>query len=218
MLRSLRNPGVRRDRNIAQNQAFRSGVVGGEYGEGVNVRMKGFVEAVCSDHDYRFSKPVCESVRLIAGHGVEGDAHAGATVKHRVRLRRDPESPNLRQVHLLPAELLDELNAVGFSLAPGQIGENILTRGLELIELPVGTRLRLGDDAIVEVTGLRDPCNQLDKLRPGLMKAVLDRDEQGELIRKAGVMSIVVEGGNLNAGDEIVVELPSGSHQRLAPV
>lgn len=174
--------------------------------------------AVCYDDDHRFSKPVREHVRLVADHGIEGDAHAGATVKHQVRLSRDPESPNLRQVHLLPAELLDELNTAGFDVAPGQIGENILTRGLDLISLPLGTRLRLGESAVVELTGLRDPCNQLDKLRPGLMKAVLDRDEHGELIRKSGVMSVVVEGGELRAGDPIAIELPSGPVQHLRPV
>ncbi|MBI4898557.1 MAG: MOSC domain-containing protein [Actinobacteria bacterium] len=176
------------------------------------------VTSVSSAATYAFSKPRRESIRLVEGIGVDGDVHSGPTVKHQWNMEREPAAPNLRQVHLVPEELLDELNAAGFSLAPGEIGENITTRGIDLINLPLGTRLRLGDSAVVEVTGLRDPCSKLDKLRPGLMKATLERDADGNLIRKAGVMSVVLDGGDLHAGDSIVVELPAGEHLALKPL
>lgn len=178
----------------------------------------GTVVAVCAAPEHGFSKTALDSVQLLAGIGVEGDAHAGQTVKHEVRLSTDPESLNLRQVHLLGAELLDELNTAGFELAPGMIGENILTRGLDLGALPLGTRLRLGTDVVVELTGLRDPCGKLDRLRPGLREAVLGEDGDGSLLHKAGVMSIVLEGGELRAGEAIAVELPDGPHKALEPV
>ncbi|HYF42232.1 MAG TPA: MOSC domain-containing protein, partial [Ramlibacter sp.] len=158
------------------------------------------------------------SIRLLAGLGVEGDAHLGATVKHRSRVARDPSQPNLRQVHLLHAELFDELVAAGFAVFPGDLGENLTTRGLDLLALPTGTRLRLGGCAVVELTGLRNPCSQIDRFQRGLMVAVLDRDAQGQLIRKAGVMAIVLEGGEVRAGDAIAVELPAPPHRPLAPV
>lgn len=176
------------------------------------------VVAVAKSPEYSFSKSAVDSVTLIEGIGVDGDVHSGRTVKHRVRLRRDPESPNLRQVHLLAAEFLDELNAQGFGVGPGDLGENVTTRGLDLIRLPTGTRLRLGGQAVVEVTGLRDPCNQLNGLRPGLMKATLERDTTGGLIRKAGVMAIVVSGGVVRGGDPILVTLPEAPHRALQPV
>lgn len=178
----------------------------------------GTVEAVCAAPDHGFSKTPLDSVRLLAGIGVEGDAHAGRTVKHEARMSSDPESTNLRQVHLVGAELLDELNAAGFELTPGMIGENILTRGIDLASLPLGTRLRLGADAVIELTGLRDPCGKLDRLRPGLREAVLGEDADGELIRKAGVMSVVVEGGELASGATIAVELPDEPRVALQPV
>jgi MOSC domain-containing protein YiiM len=159
-----------------------------------------------------------ERVRLLAGLGVEGDAHLGETVRHRSRVRRDPTQPNLRQVHLIHAELHDELRAGGFEVAPGDLGENVTTRGLDLLELPAGALLRLGADAVVEVTGLRNPCAQLDGIRPGLLAATLDRDRGGALVRKAGVMGIVVAGGDVCPGDSIAVEWPSGAHFRLEPV
>ena len=157
-------------------------------------------------------------VRLLAGLGVEGDAHLGRTVKHRSRVRRDPTQPNLRQVHLIHAELHDELRGQGFDVGPGEMGENVTTRGVDLLGLPAGARLRLGDDAVIEVTGLRNPCKQLERLAPGLMAAVLDRDTDGELVRKAGVMAVVVRGGVVRPGDPIAVELPSSPHRRLEPV
>ena len=164
-------------------------------------------------------KTVADAIRLVAGRGVEGDAHLGETVKHRSRVRRDPTQPNLRQVHLIHGELHDELAAAGFSgLRPGQMGENVTTAGIDLLGLPAGTRLRLGDEAVVEVTGLRNPCTQLDKIQPGLMKATLGRDPEGAVIRKAGVMALVVCDGEVRAGDSIVVELPAGERRALQPV
>jgi MOSC domain-containing protein YiiM len=159
-----------------------------------------------------------ESIQLIERMGVEGDAHAGATVKHRSRVARDPSQPNLRQVHLIHAELHDELRDKGFDVAPGAMGENVTTRGIHLLSLPAGTRLRLGDEAVVEVTGLRNPCAQLDGIQQGLMAAVLDQDETGRLVRKAGVMSVVVAGGEVRPGDAIVVELPEGERRTVEPV
>ena len=178
----------------------------------------GDVVAVARDGAHRFSKPLAPSIRLVAGLGVEGDAHQGVTVQHRSRVAKDPGQPNLRQVHLLHAELLDELKAKGLDVPPGAIGENVLTRGLHLLALSRGTRLRLGADAVVEITGLRNPCAQLDRYRPGLMKATLDRAADGSLIRKAGVMAVVVEGGEVRPGDAVaVVEVPA-EHEALEPV
>jgi MOSC domain-containing protein YiiM len=170
--------------------------------------MVGTVIAVNRSPTYSFSKPNQASVRLLAGLGVEGDAHMGATVKHRWLVAQDPSQPNLRQVHLIHSELFNELKTAGFTVSPGQMGENITTRGLDLLGLPIGARLHLGDTAVVEVTGLRDPCSQLDNLQAGLKAAVLDHDAHGNLIRKAGVMSIVLVSGEVKAGDPIMVELP----------
>ncbi|MBX3486209.1 MOSC domain-containing protein [Phenylobacterium sp.] len=158
------------------------------------------------------------SIRLVAGRGVEGDAHYGERVKHRSRARSNPGLPNLRQVHLLHAELHDELAPQGFHVTPGLMGENITTRGVDLLGLPEGARLRLGDSAVVEVTGLRNPCLQLEALQQGLMAACLGRGPQGEPVRKAGVMAVVLEGGEVRASDSIVVEPPPGPHRPLKPV
>jgi MOSC domain-containing protein YiiM len=176
------------------------------------------VIAVSCDSGHNFSKPLRASIRLIAGLGVEGDAHLGAKVQHLSRVRRDPDSPNLRQVHLMHAELHDELNARGFSVASGDMGENITTRGIDLLGLPANARLHLGPDAVVEVKGLRNPCTQLDGLQNGLMAATLDKDANGNLLRKAGIMGIVIAGGEVNPGDTIRVELPAGPYTPLAPV
>lgn len=171
---------------------------------------------------HSMKKEPVPSIHLIEGFGVEGDVHAGATVKHRSRVRKDAPRPNLRQVHLIHAELHDELRAGGFDLAPGEMGENITTRDIDLLELPVGTRLRLGGWAVVEVTGLRNPCVQLDRLQPGLMAATLERlrldDGEVEVRRKAGIMSVVVSGGIVKPGDPIHLELPPGPHRRLGLV
>jgi MOSC domain-containing protein YiiM len=163
-------------------------------------------------------KYTADAIRLIRGRGVEHDAHMGATVKHRSRARKGPTQPNLRQVHLIHAELHDELAALGFALAPGQMGENVTTRGIELLGLPAGARLRLGDSAVIEVTGLRNPCTQLDGIQPGLMQATLDHDARGDLVRKAGIMAVVLVDGEVRAGDPIAVELPAAPHRPLAPV
>jgi len=161
------------------------------------------------------SKPARTAIRLIEGLGVEGDAHAGTTVKHRSRVARDPTQPNLRQVHLMHGELFEELRAAGFALAPGRMGENITTRGLDLLALPTGTRLHIGETAIVSVTGLRNPCRQLEGIQSGLMTAVLDRDAAGNLVRKAGIMGVVLASGDVRPGDPIRVELPPEPHEPL---
>lgn len=180
--------------------------------------MPAIVVAVSRSGSHCFSKPNVGSIRLLAGLGVEGDAHLGETVKHRSRVARDPTQPNLRQVHLIHAELFDELRAAGFTVRPGEIGENVTTRGVDLLALSAGTRLRLGDEALIEITGLRNPCRQLDRFQPGLMKATLDRDADGDLVRKAGVMAIVLTGGEVRAGDPIRVEAPATGFRPLAPV
>ncbi len=180
--------------------------------------MGGIVEAVHKSASHTLIKPGQLSIRLLAGLGVEGDAHMGVTVKHRSRVARDPSQPNLRQVHLIHAELHDELRAGGFTVGTGQMGENITTRGIDLLCLPTGTRLHLGAEAIVEITGLRSPCAQLERLQTGLREAVLDHDAQGQLIRKAGVMGIVLAGGEVRPADPIRVELPPEPHQPLEPV
>ena len=176
------------------------------------------VKAVSSSDRHTFSKAQQPAIRLVAGLGVEGDAHAGVTVKHRSRVARDPSQPNLRQVHLIHGELHDELRAAGFTVGPGDLGENVTTRGIDLLALPAGTRLRLGDAAAVELTGLRNPCVQLDRFQHGLTAAVLDRDEEGELVRKAGVMAVVVAGGEVRPGDAIGVELPEEPPRALEVV
>ena len=176
------------------------------------------IAAVNKSPDHRFSKATCRSITLIAGHGIEGDAHAGDTVKHRSRVAIDPNQPNLRQVHLIHAELHHELKAKGFDILPGEMGENITTRGLDLLALPRATLLEIGPDAIIEVTGLRNPCKQLDDHQQGLTQAVLDRSPDGELVRKAGVMAVVRAGGVITTGDSIRVTLPEGPHERLVCV
>jgi len=178
----------------------------------------GIVAAVSRSPTHSLSKPKVDSVRLIMGLGVEGDAHQGVTVKHRSRVAKDPTTPNLRQVHLIHAELFEELRARGFTVSPGVMGENVTTTGIDLLALPTGTRLHLGDEAVVEVTGLRNPCRQLDSLQSGLMAATLDRDVEGNLIRKAGIMAIAVSGGVVRQGDPIRIELPPLPHHPLVPV
>ncbi|MGH3746436.1 MAG: MOSC domain-containing protein, partial [Micromonosporaceae bacterium] len=155
----------------------------------------GTVVAVSRSGTHTFSKPNQQSVRLLAGLGVEGDAHAGTTVKHRSHVARDPHQPNLRQVHLVHSELHAELAGRGMVVQPGQMGENITTCGIDLLGLPVGARLRLGEEAVVEVTGLRNPCKQLDGIADGLMAAVLGRADDGTVILKAGIMGVVITGG-----------------------
>ncbi len=178
----------------------------------------GIVVAVGSSADHTFSKSTGAEITLLKGLGVQGDAHCGVTVKHRSRVARDPTQPNLRQVHLMHAELFDELSAKGYDVLPGQMGENITTRGIPLLALPEGTELHVGASAVIRITGLRNPCTQLDKFKRGLMSAVLDHGPDGQLIRKAGVMSVVVAGGVVRSGDAIRVALPAGTHKALEPV
>ena len=180
--------------------------------------MTGIVIAISLSPKHTFSKLTQKSIRLIAGLGIEGDAHAGKTVKHRSRVAKDPTQPNLRQVHLIHSELHDELKIKGFDLAPGDMGENITTQGIDLLNLPTDTKLHLGSEAIIQITGLRNPCAQLDRFQPGLMAAVLDKDERGNIVRKAGVMSIVVSSGVVRAGDKIRVELPPLPYRSLERV
>ena len=177
--------------------------------------MMGVVTAVSLSPKHNFSKAAQMSIRLLAGLGVEGDAHMGETVKHRSRVRVDPTQPNLRQVHLIHAELHDELRAAGFKVQPGDVGENITTSGIDLLGLPTGTVLRIGDSAVVKITGLRNPCTQFDGFQQGLTAAVLDRDGAGNLIRKAGIMGVVLADGEVRIGDPIVVELPVGPRVAL---
>src|SRR5690242_9737233 len=180
--------------------------------------MEGKVIALSLSETHSFSKPNRESIKLLTGLGVEGDTHLGEKVQHRSRVKQNPDQPNLRQVHLIHAELHDELRANGFDVLPGQMGENVTTHGLDLLGLPTGTKLHLGNEAIVEVTGLRNPCLQLDDFQMGLMKAVLDKDEEGNLIRKAGIMGIVLQVGEVYVDDIIRAELPPEPHEPLKPV
>ena len=176
------------------------------------------VEAVSRGTSHGIGKAGEEAIRLVAGLGVEGDVHAGAKISTARACAATPTQPNLRQVHLIHAELHEELAARASRSRPGEMGENVTTSGVELLALPDGTRLRLGQEAVVEVKGLRNPCAQLDEIAPGLMKAVLDRDDDGELVHKSGVMGVVLEGGEVRPGDPIEVELPSEPHVRLVPV
>jgi MOSC domain-containing protein YiiM len=180
--------------------------------------MVGFVTAVSRSSRHTLVKTNRASVRLMAGLGIEGDAHQSTTVKHRSRVARNPAAPNLRQVHLIHAELHDELRQRGFEVNAGQMGENITTSGVNLLGLATGTRLYIGDTAIVEVTGLRNPCAQLDKIQPGLMAATLDRDAEGRLVRKAGIMGIVLATGEVRPGDPVRVEPPAPPRRPLSVV
>jgi MOSC domain-containing protein YiiM len=180
--------------------------------------VTGVVVAVSVSGEHAFSKQTQPVVRLIAGLGVEGDAHSGVTVQHLSRVRRDPTQPNLRQVHLMQAELHDDVAATGHDVVAGALGENITTRGLDLLALPTGTVLRLGSDAVVEVTGLRNPCTQIEAFSPGLLAEVVGRDADGEVVRKAGVMGIVLVGGLVAPGDAVTVEVPAEPHTPLQPV
>jgi MOSC domain-containing protein YiiM len=176
------------------------------------------VVAVSRDAQHRFGKEVVAEVELLAGLGIRGDAHAGTTVQHLGRVARDPAQPNLRQVHLLSVESHAEMRAQGFDVGPGELGENVTTRGVDLLGLPRGTLLHLGDDAVVEVTGLRNPCAQIDAFRPGLLRAVLRRDVDGAVVRRAGIMGVVQRAGVVRAGDAVGVVLPLGPHHPLERV
>jgi MOSC domain-containing protein YiiM len=176
------------------------------------------VVAVSLRRGHHFSKTPALSIRLLSGLGVEGDGHMGATVQHRYDRRRDPTKPNLRQVHLIPSELFDELRGKGFAIAPGDLGENITTSEIDLAALPTGTRLYLGASAVIELTGLREPCTLMDRFQRGLKAATLDRDAYGGLLYKAGVMAVVLKDGEVAPGDPIRIEHPAGPLKPLQPV
>lgn len=185
---------------------------------GVCASVEPSVVAVCRDGGHRFSKCVADDgIRLVTGLGVEGDAHCGETVKHRSRVAVDAAQPNLRQVHLIHAELLEELAEKGFSVSAGDLGENILTRGIDLLGLGAGSQLRIGE-AEIEITGLRNPCAQIERFQAGLLAVVLDKAANGSLIRKCGVMGIVLHGGAVQAGDSIIVTPTAAGHRPLATV
>jgi len=176
------------------------------------------VVAVSRDAEHRFSKPTAVSIELLEGWGVEGDAHAGTTVQHRSRVARDPSQPNLRQVHLIHAELLDQLAESGHAIEPGQLGENVTTRGIDLLGLPTGALLRIGEAAVVRVTGLRNPCQQIEGFDTGLLRELVGRRPDGTIERKGGVMGVVVASGSVRPGDGIVIEAPAGEPAPLLPV
>jgi MOSC domain-containing protein YiiM len=180
--------------------------------------MEGRVVSVSRDGEHNFSKGVCEEIVLHEGLGVEGDSHAGVTVKHLSRVAVDPAQPNLRQVHLIHSELFDELKEMGFSISPGDLGENILTEGLDLLALPRNSILRLGDSAVVNVTGLRNPCKQIDDFQEGLLAEVAYKNERGNMVRKAGIMGVVLTSGPVSPGDRIEVELPPEPFLKLERV
>lgn len=180
--------------------------------------MTGRVVSLSLSEAHGFTKKRVEKVRLVEGLGVEGDAHSGKTVKHLSRVAADPSQPNLRQVHLIQSELLDELEQAGYDVTPGRLGENLLTEGLDLLSLPTGTHLEIGATAVLELTGLRNPCPQLNDVGPGLMQRLAQRDEQGRLVRRAGVMAIVLASGEVREQDEIGVTLPPEPHVALERV
>ena len=180
--------------------------------------MSPTVTAVSRSKGHTFSKTNELMIRLVVGLGVEGDAHMGEKVKHRHHVLKNPDAPNLRQVHLMHEELFDELRSQDFNVRPGVIGENVTTHGVDLLALPKGARVRLGAEAVIEVTGLRNPCKDIDAFQRGLTTAVLGRDSEGRLIRKAGIMAIVIKGGDVKAGDLIAVELPECEQRPLLPV
>jgi MOSC domain-containing protein YiiM len=176
------------------------------------------VVAVSRSTQHGVGKIPHDEIRLLEGLGVEGDAHAGKTAQHLYRMKRDPTAPNLAQIHFLNAELFDELAAKGFAVEAGRLGENVLTQGIDLITLPTGTIFQIGAEAIVEISGIRDPCKQIDGVARGLTKALIDRDAAGQVLRKAGIMGVVVKGGMVRPGDAIVVTLPAEPHRRLEVV
>jgi len=181
-------------------------------------RLPGTVLSVSRDDKHRFSKPTVSSIRLVAGIGVEGDSHAGATVQHRYEMKRNPSAPNLCQVHFMAAELFDDLVPTGYTVAPGELGENVTTEGINLMSLPLGTRLHLGAQAVVSITGMRSPCSLINGYQNGLMKQLIKTDAAGTVQRRGGIMGIVVTGGVVNPGDRVRVELPAGEQLPLGVV
>jgi MOSC domain-containing protein YiiM len=185
---------------------------------GADPMVEARVTSVNASAVHDFSKAPALEVRLLPGLGVEGDAHCGTTVRHRYDRRKDPARPNLRQVHLIAGELLDELAQHGHPVRPGDLGENITTTGIDLLALPSGTVLRLGQEAEVRLTGLRTPCTLIDAFQPGLMRKMWAVDEHGRRSRRAGVMAVVDSGGVVRAGDPLRVVLPREPHAPLPPV
>lgn len=177
--------------------------------------MNSRVIAVSRSEKHNFSKENTESINLIQDFGVEGDAHAGKTVKHLFLAKKDPARRNIRQVHLIQMDLLEELNTKGFAVSPGQLGENITTQGIDLLSLPVGSRLHIGEEAVIELTALRNPCVQIENFQKGMLKEVISKDDQGKIVRRVGVMAVVTAGGRVNPDDEITVELPDLPHRNL---
>ncbi|MEU3724815.1 MOSC domain-containing protein [Streptomyces sp. NPDC031705] len=212
------------EKTIETTVAATAGTTAGDTAETAAGRREGDgtrvarVAAVSSNPEYSFTKPNRESITLLAGLGVEGDVHAGVTVKHRSRVAQDPTRPNLRQVHLIHRELFEEVAGAGFSVSPGQLGENVTTEGIDLHALPTGTLLRMGQEAVVEVTGLRNPCPQINAFQDGLLKQVVGRDEEGRLVRKAGIMGVVRQGGTVRPGDPVEATLPPLPHVPLERV
>ena len=182
---------------------------------GMNTPSSAVVIAVSASGRHAVRKQSAEAIELVAGHGVLGDAHAGATVQHLHAQRKDPAKPNLRQVHLIGRELLDDLARLGYPVSPGELGENVLTAGMELLSLPVGTRLRLGQDAVVSLTGKRDPCSRINEIRPGLMKLCFTPDAEGRRTGRIGVLGVVEAGGTVRPGETVTVELPAEPHRSL---
>lgn len=176
------------------------------------------VLSLSKSEEHNFSKSVCSTITLIKGEGVEGDAHRGVTVKHRSRVKVDPTQPNLRQVHLIHDELIKELQVKGFNVQASTMGENITTEGIDLLSLPREAELKIGQDAVIKITGLRSPCKQLDSFQKGLTSAVLDKDDEGNLIRKAGIMGVVLVGGNISVGDAIKISFPEKPYFALERV
>ena len=184
----------------------------------IQISQTAQVTSVSRSGSHSFSKPTCTSIQLIEGLGVEGDAHSGKTVKHRSRVAMDPSQPNLRQVHLIHSELHDELIEQGFNVARGVMGENITTKGIDLLGLPRDSMLHIGEKAVIQITGLRNPCKQLEDYQKGLLGAVLDKTPDGELIRKSGVMAIVISGGIIKPNDFIKIQFPEKPHKKLERV
>ena len=173
------------------------------------------VIALASDTGHNFSKITKPVITLVAGFGVQGDAHAGKTVQHLSDKKKNPQAPNLRQVHLIHSELFDELAEQGIDVQPGQMGENIVTRGIDLLGLAEGTQLKFPSGAVIQITGLRSPCKKLNTIHPNLLKAVVEKRADGSVQMKSGVMSIVLESGDIHAGDGIQIVVPKGEHKPL---
>lgn len=182
------------------------------------LESEGTVVSLSRSAKHRFSKKLEKRLRIVEGHGVEGDAHAGSTVKHRSRVAKDPNQPNLRQVHLIASELLEELSRKGFEIEAGDLGENILTVGIDLIALPKGTRLHIGVSVVLRITGLRNPCPQIEAFQEGLLSQMVEKTKDGSLILKTGIMSVVESGGEIIVGEAIQVELPAMPYVALERV